>query len=51
MKEEERLAAVIARIDEEVATVPRGAYMRTPLNEVVANKSFQGNLKIFILID
>ena len=42
MKEEDRLAAVVARIDEEVAVVPRGAYMKTPLGEVVLNKSFQG---------
>lgn len=44
MKEEERLAAVITRIDEEVAIVPRGAYMRTPLNEVVVNESFKGTI-------
>ena len=42
MKEEDRLAAVVARIDEEVGVVPRGAYMKTPLGEVVLNKSFQG---------
>ena len=42
MKEEDRLAAVVACIDEEVGVVPRGAYMKTPLGEVVLNKSFQG---------
>ena len=42
MKEEDRLAAVVARIDEEVAIVPRGAYTKTPLGEVVLNMSFQG---------
>ena len=42
MKEEDRLAAVVARIDEEVGVAPRGAYMKTPLGEVVLNKSFQG---------
>ena len=42
MKEEDRLAAVVARIDEEVAIVPKGAYMKTPLGEVVLNMSFQG---------
>ena len=45
MKEEDRLAAVVARIDEEVGVVPRGAYMKTPLGDVVLNKSFQGNHK------
>ena len=42
MKEEDRLAAVVACIDEEVGVVPRGAYMKNPLGEVVLNKSFQG---------
>ncbi len=42
MKEEDRLAAVVARIDGEVAVVPKGAYIRTPLGEVVLNRSFQG---------
>ena len=42
MKEEDRLAAVVARIDEEASVVPRGAYMKTPLGDVIINKSFQG---------
>lgn len=42
MKEEDRLAAVVSRIDEEVAIVPRGAYIKNPLGEVVLNMSFQG---------
>lgn len=42
MKEEERLAAVVATIDEEVAVIPRGAYVKGPLGEVVTNKSFKG---------
>lgn len=42
MKEEDRLAAMVIRIDDEVAIVPRGAYIRTPMNEVVPNKMFQG---------
>ena len=46
MKEEDRLAAVVARIDEEVAIVPRGAYMKTPLGDVVLNKSFEGTYYI-----
>ena len=46
MKEEDRLAAVVARIDEEVGVVPRGAYMNTPLGNVVLNKSFQGRTKL-----
>ena len=42
MKEELRLAAIVTRIDDEVALVPRGAYIRTPLNEVISNKLFSG---------
>ena len=45
MKEEDRLAAVVSRIDEEVSVVPKGAFVRTPLGEVVVNKSFQGKIK------
>ena len=43
MKEEDRLAAVVTRISEEVAIFPQGAYLRTPLNQVIRNKSFQGD--------
>ncbi|XP_041469798.1 radial spoke head protein 9 homolog [Lytechinus variegatus] len=42
IKEEDRLAAVIAKIDEEVAIVPRGAYARNPNNLVCKNRSFEG---------
>lgn len=42
MKEEERLAAVIATIDEEARVVPRGAYIRTPNNKTITNRSFDG---------
>lgn len=42
MKEEERLAAVVATIDEAVAVVPCGAYVKVPLGDVVTNKSFKG---------
>lgn len=42
MKEEDRLAAVVTRIDEEAAVVPRGAYVKTAVNEVTINRAFQG---------
>ena len=42
LKEEDRLAAVVAIIDEEVAVVPRGAYIKTPLDVITVNKSFKG---------
>ena len=42
MKEEDRLAAVITRIDEEAAVVPKGAYVKTAVNEITINRAFQG---------
>jgi len=44
MKEQDRLAAVVSTIDNEVAVVPRGAFIKTPLGEVVQNKAFQGKV-------
>ncbi len=45
MKEQDRLASIVSTIDNEVAVVPRGAYLKTPLGEVVQNKAFQGKLR------
>ena len=42
MKEEDRLAAVIATIDDEVEIVPQGAYMKTATGIVKKNKAFEG---------
>lgn len=42
MREEDRLAAVVARIDEETALVPRGAFVKTALGEITLNRSFKG---------
>lgn len=42
MKEEDRLAAIIERIDNEVFIVPRGAYLRLASGQVVRNKNFEG---------
>lgn len=42
LKEEDRLAAVVALIDEDAAIIPRGAFIRTPLGEVHTNRSFEG---------
>lgn len=42
MKEEDRLAAVVASIDQEVAVVPHGAYIKTPLGGIRKNRSFEG---------
>jgi len=36
------LAAIISAIDEEANIVPRGAYIKTPLNQVHSNRSFEG---------
>ncbi|XP_072051566.1 radial spoke head protein 9 homolog [Amphiura filiformis] len=42
IKEEDRLAAIIAQVDEEVAVVPRAAYIKTPHGTVMKNRSFEG---------
>lgn len=42
IKEEDRLASVIAEIDEDVAIVPRGAFIKTPTGQVKPNRSFEG---------
>ena len=42
MKEVDRLAATISKIDEDVGVAPKGAYLRTPLNEIIVNNSFTG---------
>ena len=42
IKEEDRLASVVADIDEDVKIVPRGAFVKTPTGLVVPNRSFEG---------
>ena len=42
MKEEDRMAAVVATIEEEVGLVPQGAVMKTPTGVVKINKAFEG---------
>ncbi|NP_001171789.1 radial spoke head 9 homolog-like [Saccoglossus kowalevskii] len=42
IKEEDRLASVISQVDEDVAIVPRGAYIKAPSGTVIRNRSFQG---------
>ena len=42
IKEEDRLAAVLAEIDHDVRIVPRGSYVRTPTGQVYENRSFEG---------
>lgn len=42
IKEEDRLASVIADIDEDVKIVPRGAFVKTPTGVVKPNRSFEG---------
>lgn len=44
LKEEERLAAVVSKIDNEARIVPRGAYIKTPLGKVVTNRSWEGTV-------
>jgi radial spoke head protein 9 len=42
MKEEDRLAAVIVNIDQDVRIVPRGAFAKSPTGQVYRNRSFEG---------
>ncbi|KAI6652535.1 hypothetical protein LOD99_4320 [Oopsacas minuta] len=42
MKEEDRLAAVVKLVEKECSLVPRGALMKTPLDQVILNGSFEG---------
>ncbi|MCL4168886.1 UNVERIFIED_CONTAM: hypothetical protein GTU68_062685, partial [Idotea baltica] len=42
IKEEDRLAGVVAEIDDSATIVPRGAYICTPSGQVVSNRSFDG---------
>ncbi|TGZ57718.1 hypothetical protein CRM22_009875 [Opisthorchis felineus] len=42
MKEEDRLAATIERIERDVSIIPRGAYMRLSSGQVIRNKNFEG---------
>lgn len=42
VKEEDRLAAVVADIDEQVSIVPRGAFVKTPHGSTLQNRSFEG---------
>jgi len=42
MKEEDRLAAVIADIDHDVKIVPRGAFAQSPNGQIYENRSFGG---------
>ncbi|XP_028653118.1 radial spoke head protein 9 homolog [Erpetoichthys calabaricus] len=42
IKEEHRLTATISLIDDDVAVVPRGAYIQTPHGHIHTNRSFQG---------
>lgn len=42
IKEEDRLSAVIADIDNSSRIVPRGAYVKTPTGQTYTNRSFEG---------
>ena len=42
MKEEDRLATVIASINYDVSIVPRGAFLRAASGGIYSNRSFEG---------
>jgi hypothetical protein len=45
LKEEDRLAAALIRIEEDTLIVPRGAYVQQPTGEVVRNRLFEGRIQ------
>ena len=44
VKEEDRLATVIASINYDVSIVPRAAFLRAANGDIYANRSFEGRL-------
>jgi len=42
VKEEDRLIATIAEIDQQTSLVPRGAFVLDPTGRVNVNRSFEG---------
>lgn len=50
VKEEDRLSIVVENICRDVAIVPRGAFMRTPIGEVIKNKAFEGQCLYLYII-
>ena len=48
MKEEDRLIATIAEIDEQTSVVPRGAFVLEPTGHVTINRCFEGLCTIVI---
>ena len=43
VKEEDRLIATIADIDEQTSLIPRGAFVLEPTGRVIINRCFEGN--------
>lgn len=46
MKEEDRLAVFVERVEQEAVIVPRGAFMRLPSGQVIRNKTFEGKYMV-----
>jgi len=49
VKEEDRLIATIAEIDEQTSLVPRGAFILEPTGHVNINRCFEGRSQIGLL--
>ena len=47
LKEEDRLSAVISKIEEEAHVVPRSSFIQQPTGEVVKNRLFEGKIIAF----
>lgn len=42
LKEEDRLSAVLSKVEEEAHVVPRGSFIQQPTGEIVKNRLFEG---------
>ncbi len=44
LREEERLAATLANIEQDALIIPRGAYILQPNGDVERNRTFEGQI-------
>ncbi len=49
MKEEDRLSAVLSKLEEEAHVVPRSSFVQQPTGEIVKNRLFEGKTNWIIL--
>jgi radial spoke head protein 9 len=50
LKEEDRLSAVLSKVEEEAHVVPRGSFVQQPTGEIVKNRLFEGDFKFDLML-